>query len=330
MSDFCLGGFAHQSLIVVHSWDGKAGSSRSGSEAPTVAGVGRTIHEIGHAVGLMHEHQRHDRDTYVTVSDANSYGGIRFAYLADTPGTRPYDYSSIMHYHSVGTIPPGIPVRSDRLSSGDIDGVARLYGTVPTATTITTNPAGLVILVDGESVRTPAQFDWSPGSTHTLQAISPQTVGAERFVFGRWSDDGSSRRTVTADSKSTWFAANYIAQRRVLSCAEPSEAGSVTVHPESRDGFHVQRQPVEVEAKADGPINFLEWNPDPALRRGANRRSRVSSPGASSNPASGATPIWSNWSSHGTGITEFAAVYTAKPTFLVDSNVDGIRILLGR
>ena len=42
---------------------------------------------------------------------------------------------------------------------------------------------------------------------------------------------------------------------------------------------------------------------------------------------SGATGTWSGWS--GSGIRESAAIYTAKPTFLVDSNVEGIEILAG-
>ena len=306
----------------------KGGEQSIWLRRPDGCGLSSTIHEIGHAVGLMHEHQRHDRDKYVTVSEALSHGDNRSAYLADRQGRRPYDYSSVMHYRQFGTIPPGIPVRSEGLSSGDIDGVARLYGTVPTATTITTNPAGLQILVDGESVTTPAQFDWNPGSTHTVQAVSPQTVGAERFVFGRWSDEGGARRTLTADAESTWFEANYIAQRRILSCAETPEAGAVTVRPESRDGFHVQMQPVEVEARRGVVGNFLQWNPIPDLPRSADRRSRESAPGASSNPASGTTPRWSRWSSRDSEITEFAATYTAKPVFLIDSNVGGIRILL--
>ena len=307
----------------------KGGEQSIWLSGPDGCGVQATIHEIGHAVGLLHEHQRHDRDKYVTVADAQSFGDLWSAFLADTPGRRHFDYSSVMNYIVVETIPPGIPVGSGGLSAGDIDGVARLYGTVPTATTVTTNPTGLRILVDGETVTTPAQFDWSPGSTHTLRVISPQTVGAERFVFGRWSDDGRKLRTVTAGPESTWFEANYIAQRRMLSCAAPPESGSVTVLPESRDGFHVQRQPVQVEAIADGSSNFLQWNPVPGLLRGADRRSRGSFPGASSSPASGATPIWSYWSPYGTGITEFCAIFTAKPTFLIDANVDGITILVG-
>ena len=311
----------------------RASVGRTGGEqsvwlrSPDGCSVGATVHEIGHAVGLRHEHQRRDRDKYVTVSDAQSYGDLAFAYRAALPGRRSYDYASVMHYGRLGTIPPGIPIRSLGLSAGDIDGVARLYGTVPTATTITTNPAGLAVLVDGESVTTPARFDWSAGSTHTLQAISPQTIGGQRFVFGRWNDEGGSQRTVTAGPESTWFEANYIAQRRLLACAAPPAAGSVAIRPESRDGFHVQGQPVEVEATPDGSREFLHWSPTPRLRRHADRRSSGSAPGPSSNPASGATDTWSGWSSP--EIRESAAIYTAKPTFLVDSNVEGIEILAG-
>ena len=292
-------------------------------------GVPVTIHEIGHAVGLHHEHQRHDRDGYVTVSDASAFGPLAASYTASFPGTEPFDYASVMNYAEVGSIPPGIPVAAHRLTAGVIDGVARLYGTVPKATTITTNPEGLTILVDGESVTTPARFDWSPGSEHAIQAISPQTIGAERFVFGRWNDDAGSRRTVTAGPESTWFEANYIAQRRMLPCALPSGSGSVSVRPGSPDGFHVQRQPVEVEARAGGSGEFLRWRLVPAIWRPAGRRSMASFPGASSNPASGPVPAWSRWASHASRISEVAAVHTEKPTFLVDSNVDGVRVLLG-
>ena len=301
-------------------------------------GLSGVIHEIGHAVGLVHEFQRYDRDDYVSVSDARTYGsfgGTRIGFLADTPGRGHFDYSSTMQYRvdSIGTIPPGIPLRAgrsssgDRLSSGDIDGVARLYGTIPTATTITTNPSGLAILVDGENHTTPVQFNWSPGTTHTLEAVSPQTVGAERFVFGRWSDEGGVRRTISADADATWYEANYIVQRKMLSCPQSSEVGGVEIRPESPDDFYVQRQPVEVYAKpADSLRRFLQWNPVPTLRRPEDRRGRESSPANSSNPATGNSPRWSFGNSE---LGESAAIYTAKPIFLVDSNIDGIRILAG-
>ena len=71
----------------------KGGEQSIWLSSPDGCGVDGTIHEVGHAVGLVHEHQRHDRDKYITVADAHSYGDVRFAYLADTrvegPSTTP-------------------------------------------------------------------------------------------------------------------------------------------------------------------------------------------------------------------------------------------------
>jgi Astacin (Peptidase family M12A) len=43
----------------------------------TGCSLGNTIHEIGHAVGLYHEHSRADRDTYLTVNTANILAGYQ-------------------------------------------------------------------------------------------------------------------------------------------------------------------------------------------------------------------------------------------------------------
>ena len=61
----------------------------------------RTIlHELGHGLGLHHEHQRADRDNYVTIDIGNVTGNIRFAYdRFNFPLVGPYDFQSIMHYH---------------------------------------------------------------------------------------------------------------------------------------------------------------------------------------------------------------------------------------
>lgn len=79
-------------------------------------------HEMLHQLGLLHEHQRPDRDSYIRVSRKTSSTAIKYALLqilwpnlperfrvyfdkyggygGDTHGTS-YDFQSIMHYAPV-------------------------------------------------------------------------------------------------------------------------------------------------------------------------------------------------------------------------------------
>jgi hypothetical protein len=60
-------------------------------------------HELGHVLGFFHEHQRWDRDQFITVHYENIKPGRAHDYdwIAKTNWlvtTLPYDYASIMHY----------------------------------------------------------------------------------------------------------------------------------------------------------------------------------------------------------------------------------------
>ena len=157
--------------------------------------------------------------------------------------TGPYDYRSVMHYSPPGgafSIPPGIPFSRAGLSAGDIDGVARLYGRPPGTVTVSTNPPGLEVIVDGDRVTAPAAFDWLPGSVHTLEA--PVLLGGS-YVFGRWNDAGNRKRTVRV-SGSTWFEANYIPLVRVQPW--PPDPGTIALNPESPDGSYPHGSSVTV------------------------------------------------------------------------------------
>ena len=70
---------------------------------------GNVAHELGHAFGLHHEHQRLDRGAFIKVnaavpSDTSNYGILKGRALS------PHDLCSIMHYRASLTSPPWFTV----------------------------------------------------------------------------------------------------------------------------------------------------------------------------------------------------------------------------
>lgn len=64
------------------------------------------IHELGHCLGLAHEHQRPDRDIYVTIVWDNILPAKKYNFdIIDNPlideEDYEYDYGSVMHYTPV-------------------------------------------------------------------------------------------------------------------------------------------------------------------------------------------------------------------------------------
>lgn len=235
---------------------------------------GGIIHEIGHVVGLFHEQSREDRDSHVKVFfdniDKRLILNSFLQQIRSGDDIGPYDYGSIMHYGgffasrnyrpTIETIPPGLPIgQLDGLSSGDIDGVAELYGHTTSKTTISTNPEGLEVEVDGISIVTPRSFDWPPGTHHTIAVAESQIRGNERFLFGRWSDGGEREHNIETSSETRVFTAHMIQQFKLQTGAQPSEGGEVIVVPASPDGFYTNRSFVVANAVPREGYSFAWW-----------------------------------------------------------------------
>jgi Astacin (Peptidase family M12A) len=217
--------------------------------------VATWLHEMGHTVGLYHEQQRPDRGSYITFNlvnaDLPNVPG-NFTPLTDNYQTIGlFDDASVMEYGAfiatkaglpvIETIPPGMPLSNDTgYSAGDIDQIERLYGATPSLVTVTTNPPGLQIKVDGTSVTGPHTFGWTLGTTHTLDLpADPQTLSmpdGSTYAFGAWNDLGARSHMITAQAGAgalttpankpavTMYEANFIR-------LQPFSMGSPSVTP---------------------------------------------------------------------------------------------------
>ena len=75
--------------------------------------------------------------------------------------------------------------------------------------TLTTNPAGLQLKLDGQPVATPVSFESVVGIVRTLDAPTPQSSGGTTYTFTSWSDAGAASHAFSTPSTNTTYTATY-------------------------------------------------------------------------------------------------------------------------
>jgi uncharacterized repeat protein (TIGR01451 family) len=255
------------------------------------------LHEMGHEIGLWHEQSRNDRNTYVQFLEPNIDKPqiTNFSQLTDNEvDAGLYNYASLMHYYpfafsrdgvspTLESIPAGIPLSSPlpEYTSGDVDGITRLYGGAPVAVTIDTNPSGLNVIVDGVTVTAPQSYDWPMGSQHTLAVPGgAQALSSAYYIFGRWnvaSTDSTQTITVAAGDGSplspsrspaiTAYLASFIPIHLYNPTVSPAAAGTVSVTPAPSSisingtptNYFEDRQLITLTAAPAAGHNFYFW-----------------------------------------------------------------------
>jgi hypothetical protein len=93
-----------QYRVVIGSLSEQADGPSQEARLPQNCSLSTVIHELGHTVGLKHEHTRSDRDSYVRVFwdeiDPDRIGNFEKAEGAEYADYGDYDFDSIMHYGS--------------------------------------------------------------------------------------------------------------------------------------------------------------------------------------------------------------------------------------
>lgn len=251
--------------------------------------TGNVIHELGHSAGLWHEQSRADRNQHIRVLYANMQAGVSLNFsqnISNGDDVGGYDFGSIMHYGNyafsangkptIETIPAGIPIgQRDALSTGDIRSIRSMYGSSGSAgvaadpivsnppapaafnVTLSTNPAGQTIKVDGSSRTAPVVVSWTAGSSHTIEAV--ESSGSAALNFVKWSDGGARVHSVTANAGHTAIKADYSAQFSFrVGVANPG-TGTVSVNPAPVNQMMSSNSVVDLSANPAAGYCFASW-----------------------------------------------------------------------
>jgi hypothetical protein len=224
-------------------------------------------HEIGHALGLIHEHQRSGRDSYVTINYSNIQSGYQYAFgIVGSTNYGPYDFDSVMHYnkcafstdcppgfscactHYAITVPPpnaqwqNLIGQHDHLSQLDGAGMAQRYR----APIVRTNPATYVAIfsarlngsVDPNGLATSVYFQYGTttdyGFTtapHTRTGNTPRTVIAN--INGLSASTTYHFRIVATSSAGTRYGRD-----RTFTTPSPTGLPIVTTKPATNVASH--------------------------------------------------------------------------------------------
>jgi hypothetical protein len=129
-------------------------------------------------------------------------------------------------------------------------------------TRITTQPEGLKMMIDGAEYNSPRDFQWIPGSSHTISVSSIQKNGDKtENRFCSWSDGGNQTHEISAGSI-TLFKADYETFHYVDISALPADGGAV--QPEAPGTWIKEDSLVSFEAFPNVTAGYLfgGWDGD--------------------------------------------------------------------
>ncbi|MEM4863346.1 MAG: hypothetical protein QW706_09260 [Candidatus Nezhaarchaeales archaeon] len=132
-------------------------------------------------------------------------------------------------------------------------------GTVnPPSYSVTVDPNGGRVYVDGTSITAPKTYTWTYGSTHTLDPDSGYSPSdGVRLIFTQWSDGSTADpRTITVTG-SAQYVAMWRREYRLTISVTPSGAG--TTSPAVGQYWYAENSAVTVTASPNSGYVFDHW-----------------------------------------------------------------------
>ena len=209
---------------------GFLGNGKQIISLPTGSTKFLTAHEIGHTLGLDHEHQRSDRDNFITVHYENCKGNEgSYTIISDTDNHRQYDFESIMHYFDTAfstngqrtmVCKPGYESHQatmgyqQEITLTDQAGAADIYGFPPgvTATPVPTptKPPQPTMVCDPVTVKEGAAGETTPMTFHIGLSYVPTKDVSFSYKVVRYILPGESAAAADVDSYSAQPGDDYV------------------------------------------------------------------------------------------------------------------------
>jgi hypothetical protein len=127
------------------------------------------------------------------------------------------------------------------------------------ATTIATDPSGLLFSVDGLAPETAPQSPLLPPGTHLIGVPSPQAgPPGIQYAFNGWSDSGAETHSIDVTGTATTYTASFKTQYQLTASALPSGSGGA-VSP-TTGSFFDSGSNVTLTATGAAPYAFSYWS----------------------------------------------------------------------
>ncbi|BCM93089.1 flavastacin [Abditibacteriota bacterium] len=279
---------------------GMAGGAQTMNLA-TWASKWTACHELAHALGVMHEQSRSDRDKYVEIKFDNVDPTLAYNYaiINDSDNHREYDFDSIMHYGPWGfAIDPNKPTlvckppyeqyqsvigQSSHLTELDKAGMADIYGfppgvtatpvptpTLPPRPTLVCEP---VTVREGDSGTTPMTF-------RVMLSYVPTKDVSFAYKIVRYVPNGMSDSDPNLDKYSAVPGEDYTVQ---------SVDGSITLPAATTDNSGNSTKEAQIsllingDTKVENDESITLVLSDPINARFANDKASINIKGTISN-----------------------------------------------
>jgi glucose/arabinose dehydrogenase len=153
--------------------------------------------------------------------------------------------------------------------------------------TLRTDPAGLPVKLDGQTVATPYTFTGVVGVVRTIEALTPQTAGGATYQWHAWSDGGAINHTIATPGAGTTYTASFLRlpenppgtvsglqyayyegiwstlpDFNALTPVKTGATPAFELSPRNRDDHFGFRYQGYVDVPADGPYTFYTASDD--------------------------------------------------------------------